>query len=268
VDNSSQQVESAYAHLRSCERDDARIAATARLILTIFDDFYAQLCAYPFKAKRAFETRDPHASIQISHERLGLYSQYISEHGPRILGAFPALANNADLWDTLDRLFMAMIVDRYEADTAFSFAHSLRRNIDHGLWKPVAYSFAPPSKRRANSMAAVYRRLCIDDHIDVDLILAALQMPQIATAFADLQGDACRILDKLHHDTTPTALDVCRAGRWAITTRQSATTMSVKWPFSMRSSKACAPAGNASAARRARRAPLRWDLHSRHARIT
>ena len=212
MDSTSRQVEKAYSHLVSSAREDARIAATARLILAIFDDFYAQLCEYPFKAKRAFESMDPHASIQISHERLGLYSRYISEHGPRILEAFPALANNAALWDTLDRLFTAMIVDRYEADIAFSFAHSLRRNIDHGLWKPVAYSFPPPSKRRANSMASVYHRLPISDHIDVDLILKALQFAHIARPFRDLQGDACRIVEKLHHDQKPTALDVIEAG--------------------------------------------------------
>jgi len=212
VDKPSGQVEKAYAHLISSARDDGRIAATARLILAIFDDFYAKLCEYPFRAKQAFETMDTHASIEISHERLGLYSRYIAEHGPRIVAAFPALADNQAIWDTLDRLFVAMIVDRYEADIAFSFAHSLRRNIGHGLWRPVAYSFPPPSKRRANSMAAVYRRLPVNDSIDVDLILTALQIPHIAVPFKDLQGDACRILDRLNHDVTPTALDVVEAG--------------------------------------------------------
>jgi isocitrate dehydrogenase kinase/phosphatase len=212
VDSTSQQIEKAYGHVISSAREDARIAATARLILAIHDDFYAQLCEYPFKAKRAFETMDTHASIQISHERLDLYSRYISEHGPRILEAFPALANNAAIWDTLDRLFVAMIVDRYEADIAFIFAHSLRRNIDHGLWKPVAYSFPPPSKRRANSMASAHRRLHVNGNPDTDLILTALQFANISTPFRDLQGDACRILEKLAFDTTPTALDVIEAG--------------------------------------------------------
>jgi isocitrate dehydrogenase kinase/phosphatase len=209
-------LEKAYGHLISSARDDGRIAATARLILAIFDDFYARLCEYPFRAKLAFETMDTHASIEISHQRLGLYSRYISEHGPRIVAAFPALANNQAIWDTLDRLFVVMIVDRYEADIAFSFAHSLRRNIDHGLWRPVAYSFPPPSKRRAHSMAAVHRRLPVNEHIDVDLILMALQMPHLSVPFRDLQGDACRILDRLHDalpaGARPSALDVVEAG--------------------------------------------------------
>jgi hypothetical protein len=79
----------------ACADEHERIAAAAHLILAIFDDFYAQLCEYPYRAKRAFETMDPHASIQISKERLGLYSRYIAEHGPKILAAFPALASNS-----------------------------------------------------------------------------------------------------------------------------------------------------------------------------
>jgi isocitrate dehydrogenase kinase/phosphatase len=212
MDSTSQQLEKAYSQLASA-RDDGRIAATARLILAIFDDFYAELCEYPYRAKLAFETMDPHASIRISRERLGLYSRYISEHGPRILKAFPALANNAGIWDTLDRLFVAMIVDRYEADIAFSFVHSLRRNIDHGLWKPVAYSFPPPSKRRAYSMAAVHRRLPVNGRVDIDLILTALQMMHLAVPFRDLQGDASRILDRINeHALAPLALDIVEAG--------------------------------------------------------
>jgi isocitrate dehydrogenase kinase/phosphatase len=219
VDNTPSQVEKAYRQLIDASGDDGRIAATARLILAIFDDFYAQLCEYPYRAKRAFETMDTHASIRISRERLGLYSRYISEHGPRILAAFPALANNAAIWDTLDRLFVAMIFDRYEADIAFSFVHSLRRNIDHGLWKPVAYSFPPPSKRRAYSMAAVHRRLPVNDRIDIDLVLTALQMLHLSVPFRDLRGDAGRILERLNgifHQgdaaARPAALDVVEAG--------------------------------------------------------
>jgi isocitrate dehydrogenase kinase/phosphatase len=163
---------------------------------------------------------DPHASIRISKERLGLYSRYIAEHGPKVHAAFPALSNNSVYWDELDQLFVAMIVDRYEADTAFSFAHSLRRNIDHGIWRPVAYSFPPPSKRRADSMAAVHRRLPVRDRIDVALLSSVLQVPGFAVPFRDLTGDAERVrqrVEQLLHGNTatiarPVWLDVVEAG--------------------------------------------------------
>jgi isocitrate dehydrogenase kinase/phosphatase len=210
----------AYAGLAACADEHERIAATAHLILAIFDDFYAQLCEYPYRAKRAFETMDTHASIQISQERLGLYSRYIAEHGPKILAAFPALSNNSRYWDELDQLFVAMIVDRYEADTAFSFAHSLRRNIDHGIWQPVAYSFPPPSKRRAYSMAAVHRRLPVPGRIDAALLASVLQVPGFSVAFRDLQGDAEKMRQRLEEllyrnaaaTAVPVWLDVVEAG--------------------------------------------------------
>ena len=86
-----------------------------------------------------------------------------------------------------------MIVDRYEADTAFSFAHSLRRNICHEIWRPVAYSFPPPSKLRAFSMASVHRRLPVQGRIDAELVAIALRVPGFSVPFRDLKGDAQRI---------------------------------------------------------------------------
>lgn len=212
-------VQRAYQRLAN-ERDaQARIHATALLILAIYEDFYRQLCEYPHRAKHAFETMDPHAAIRISKERLGLYSRYIAEHGPRIVAVHPALRSDAALWDALDRLFMAMIVDRYDADIAFSFAHSIRRNIGQELWRPVAYSFPPPSKLRADSMASVHRRLRVNGRIERELLCAALEVPGFAVPFRDLEGDAQKILnrvDELLCDTPnpvpALALDVIEAG--------------------------------------------------------
>jgi isocitrate dehydrogenase kinase/phosphatase len=212
-------VEEAYSKLAGHLDYEGRIAMTARLILAVYDDFYSQLCEYPHRAQRAFETMDPHASIRISQERLGLYSRYISEHGPRIHLAFPELATDSAAWEALDRLFMAMIVDRYDADIAFSFAHSIRRNIGHGLWKPVAYSFPPPSKLRAYSMASVHRRLRVRGRVDAALLCSALQTLNFSVPFRDLQGDAQKILERvesllrsLPDVASPFALDVIDAG--------------------------------------------------------
>src|SRR6202142_2777525 len=212
-------VDAAYARLRACGDAGERIEAAAWLLLIIFDEFYGLLCEYPYRAKCAFETMDPHASIRISKERLGLYSHYIAEHGPRVLAAFPALADDSKIWDALDKLFVAMIADRYEADIAFSFAHSIRRNISHEIWRPVAYSFPPPSKLRAFSMAAVHRRLPVQGRIDAELVASALRVPGFSVPFRDLMGDSQRIVKRLERllygapdVPAPTALEVVDAG--------------------------------------------------------
>jgi isocitrate dehydrogenase kinase/phosphatase len=211
-------IELGYDRLAACRDDGARVRATTVLILAIFDDFHNLLCEYPYRAKRAFELRDPHASVQISKERLGLYSRYIAEHGPRLLGACPALARESSLWESIDRLFVAMIVDRYEADTAFSFAHSLRRNICQEIWRPVAYSFPPPSKLRAFSMASVHRRIIVPERLDTALIVSFLTIPEFSVPWRSLASDAQRIVEQvtpLLYETQaapPVALDVIEAG--------------------------------------------------------
>jgi isocitrate dehydrogenase kinase/phosphatase len=212
-------VEAGYTRLAATTNRGAQVGVAAQLILAIYDDFYRQLCAYPHRAQRAFETMDPHASIQISRERLGLYSRYIAEHGPKILAAFSALAGDSAQWDALDRVFTAMIVDRYDADIAFSFAHSIRRNIEGGMWRPVAYSFPPPSKLRAFSMASVHRRLRVQNGVDAELLRTALLVPNFAVPFRNLQQDAEKILERIRRvldagpDASPVAaLDVVEAG--------------------------------------------------------
>ncbi len=212
-------VERAYRRVETRADDRERIAATAELILAIHDEFYRLLCEYPYRAKYAFEAMDTHASIRISKERLELYSRYITEHGPRMRAAFPALAVDSTLWDAVDRLFAPMIVDRYEADIAFSFAHSMRRNISNEDWRPVAYSFPPASKRRAFSMAAVHRRLPVPGRIDAELVAGALRVPEFSVPFRDLNGDAQRIIERLGQllghppgAPLPIALDIVEAG--------------------------------------------------------
>jgi isocitrate dehydrogenase kinase/phosphatase len=212
-------IERAFARLAACSDYVDRITATAKLILAVFDEFYRELCECPYWAQCAFEIMDPHLSIRISRERLGLYSRYISEYAPLIGEAFPELAEDSGAWDSMDPLFCAMIVNRYEADIAFSFAHSLRRLIVRDLWKPVAYSFPRPSKFRAMSLASVHRRLPVHGRVDVELLCTALQVPDFTVRFRDLRGDAARVLERLERQLCrtdgaawPVALDVVEAG--------------------------------------------------------
>src|SRR3984957_7372007 len=95
-------IQRGYVRLAACRDDGARVRATTVLILAIFDDFYSLFCEYPYRAKRAFVLRDPHASVQISRERLGLYSRYITEHGLRLLCAFTGLDREDFLLASID----------------------------------------------------------------------------------------------------------------------------------------------------------------------
>ena len=52
-------VERAYAALQGCGDAAARIAAAARLILAIFDDFYSLLCEYPVPSEVRVRAHGP-----------------------------------------------------------------------------------------------------------------------------------------------------------------------------------------------------------------
>jgi isocitrate dehydrogenase kinase/phosphatase len=87
------------------------------------------------------------------------------------------------------------------------------------MWRPVAYSFPPPSKLRAFSMASVHRRLRVHNGVDAGLLRTALLVPNFAVPFRNLQHDAEKILERIRRvldagaDASPvSALDVVEAG--------------------------------------------------------
>ncbi len=213
-------IECRYAALRACAGEDDPAEATAGLILAIFDQFYRELCAYPYRAKHAFETIDPQASLRISKERLGLYSAYVADHGPRIKASYPRLVSDESMWDRIDRSYLAMIEGRYEADIAFSFIHSIRRNIASGEWKPVEYSFTHAGARSRTPGDRVYRRLPVRGRIDADLMLEVLRTKGFSVPFRDERGDAGRIAERINAligsgqfgTAAPEALEVVEAG--------------------------------------------------------
>ncbi|MBX2881418.1 MAG: bifunctional isocitrate dehydrogenase kinase/phosphatase [Granulosicoccus sp.] len=217
---SSMAVLQLYEQLKVDDPPQVRINVCARLILAVFDDFYEELCEYPFRAQRAFENMDPQASLQISRDRLSLYSDYIVVHGPRIREVYPELASDEALWEDLDTCYRPLIAARYEADIAFGFAHSIRRNIHHGIWRPVAYVFSRPVRNRAMSMAAAHQRFELEAGLDASTIVTALQIPRFKAPFRDLSGDteavAARwqsLCDEGEFDgELPVALDILEAG--------------------------------------------------------
>ena len=168
----------------------------ARLILAIFDDFYAEHSDCPYRAQRAFERMDPKASVALSHERLNLYSEYVLVHGQRIGEALPRLSREEELWEALDERYRTLIVARYEADIAFAFAQSIRRNVFHGLWRPVSYTFPRPVGNRARALASAHQRFELEHGIESSTLVAVLHAFRFRAPFRDLHGDVERILER------------------------------------------------------------------------
>ena len=94
-----------------------------------------------------------------AQERLGLYSRYIAEHGPKILAAFPGTRR--------ERLRLGRLGSTVHGDDRGPLRrrHRLQlRTLDPAQHRPRPVAagrlfFSAPSKLRADSMASVHRRL-------------------------------------------------------------------------------------------------------------
>lgn len=190
-------IEQAFGRLRESMDQDARTEAAAHVVLAIFDEFYRELVAYPERAREAFETRDPYESICLSRERLGLYSTMVAAWAPRLRDAWPELGNSGALWDEIEAYVLPLIESRYEADIAYSFMMSIKRNIFRGLWEPVEYRFSPPSEHRARSLDRAYRRFLFEGGPDVEIMREVLRVVGLRAPFRDEEGDARRIVERL-----------------------------------------------------------------------
>jgi isocitrate dehydrogenase kinase/phosphatase len=135
------------ADLQAAGSDRTRADALARVILAIFDDYYVRSRAIPFLAKRAFETRDWPAAVELSRERIAIYSVSIAKAVPILKLAIRENDPRTGFWSMVEESFAALVSPRYEADLALAYLGSIRRWVYDDQWEPIPYDFR---KRRAS----------------------------------------------------------------------------------------------------------------------
>ncbi len=184
--------------IASCRDEEERLELTARWILHEFDAYYVASRRIPDLARQAFERRDPVASLELSQERLALYSDRIERLGPEVKAAFPDVAGREDLWPRIEAQYLPWIEGRYAADLAYAFFHSVRRRIYQGEWKPVAYAFAGsgPARRRAGPDVRLAHPL--DGRLDEATVDRVLAIPAFSVPFRDRAGDAALIAARVN----------------------------------------------------------------------
>ena len=167
----------------------ARIMLAARMILTAFDEFYANSRAVPAMAKAAFEARDVARSVALSRRRLAYYAETIAELAGLLRQALPALRGDPALWSQIEETYMSLAAGRYEDDLATAFIHSTRRVMFADEWTPVAYSYG-----RAAHGAGPVREILIDHPLGrrrlSSLIADILKRARFRAPFRDLKSNA------------------------------------------------------------------------------
>jgi isocitrate dehydrogenase kinase/phosphatase len=189
-----------YAALIACATEEAgKIKLAARWILQEFDDYFMASRQIPKFAKEAFEQRDPRRSLALSKQRLFMYIEGVLAFRPQLKKAFPELADNEPLWSKVEKHYMSLIHERYEADLAFAYIHSVRRKIYREEWTPVAYDFSEWRPRRADVRARVYRTFAGGARISTDTVSEILKIPGFATPYRNFTEEAALVAERINN---------------------------------------------------------------------
>ncbi|MEQ1713623.1 MAG: isocitrate dehydrogenase kinase/phosphatase AceK regulatory subunit, partial [Hyphomicrobium sp.] len=178
------------------ERDRGeRTRIVAEILMAVFNDYYARSRRMPFLAKEAFETRNWPAVLDLSRERLLIYSQSVSKVGPAIRAGCPELSSDESFWTDVETQYVGMIRGRYEADLAFAFLNSMRRKVYADEWKPVEYSHGRAAAPSASLSEPVVRMFQASTPIPAESVLRMLKIPKFTVGWRDLEGDAARVAE-------------------------------------------------------------------------
>ena len=172
---------------------DKRIKLVAHQIVKTFDVYYIESRAIPYAAQAAFEHERHETTVQLSKQRLSMYSESIATVARQIQSTEPSLASDEERWQQVEAEYWSLISGRYEADLAYAYANSVRRVIFQDEWRPVDYAFRDPTKMPPGLIEEVYLAFPAAAMLETDTVREVLRIPRFNRAFEDLERDAERV---------------------------------------------------------------------------
>jgi len=179
-------------------RREDRIRITADWILSQYEQFYREFLEVPYRAREAFEQQNHGVSIWLSRYRLSLYSDYIHRMGAYLKAIQPNISTDANFLNQLETHFWRVVEDRYEADVAYAFMHSIRRMVYRDEWKPVEYSFWDAKEGSDQYPSEFLRQYEVGDQPDAELMREILQLPGFSAPYRDIAGDSEAITRRIN----------------------------------------------------------------------
>ncbi|MCP4336106.1 MAG: bifunctional isocitrate dehydrogenase kinase/phosphatase [Gammaproteobacteria bacterium] len=193
------QAQFTFRMIGASRRED-RIRITADWILAQYEQFYRDFLEVPYRAREAFEQQNHGVSIWLSRHRLSLYSDYIHRMSAYLKAVQPSISTDANFLEQLETQFWRVVEDRYEADVAYAFMHSIRRMVYRDEWKPVGYSFWDAREESGQYPSELLRQYEVSDQPVVESIREILQLPGFSVPYRDIDGDSeaiTRRIDRL-----------------------------------------------------------------------
>lgn len=193
-----------------------RAGVLAEVILAVFDEYYARSRAIPALAKAAFEARDWPRAVELSQERIAIFSISVTEAVATLGLAIRAADRVGPFWPQVEAAFAPLVAGRYEADLALAFLASIRRQIYQDSWVPVAYDQLAGRTRRGRP--GFLHEIACGGRMTAEVVRTVLDLPGIAAPFRDVADDAAvvaaRVNAELGLDEDPSLerLEMVRAG--------------------------------------------------------
>jgi isocitrate dehydrogenase kinase/phosphatase len=181
-------VAAGLAALGAARSQAEKTETLAAIILAAFDDYYTRSRRIPWLAKDAFERREWKRAIELSQERLAIFSVSLSKIMPVLELVVPhgERGKREAIWRGIDEIFRAKISDRYETDLALAYLAAIRRSLFAELWTPLSAEdmslHLPP--------ADIVRAIPVTETVTAEIIERILAVPGIDAPFRDLAGDA------------------------------------------------------------------------------
>lgn len=199
-----------------------RAERIARVILTLFDNYYVRSRKIPFAYKRHFETRDWPQTFKLSKERLGIYSRYLNALLGLLNACWPRdIPDQQGFWVEVEAAFLDFIHRRYEADLAFAFLRSTRRLLRQGEWAPVAYFAGRDADGPDYEIGHdVTRTFPVSGRVSAGAMAHVLRVPALDAPYRDIHADAALLAQRINAELdrrgaivdNPCALEVINAG--------------------------------------------------------
>ncbi len=163
-----------------------RVEIVAQATAHAFDAYYAESRAVPRRVQAAFEARRWPEILELSRFRLNRFSIEVDRLAAELKANCPELKRDEAFWRALEKRYVALISGRYEADLAFAFLMSLRRELFEDSWKPIALDAAGALR----SKGVALRRFSGSMPVRAADVDGWLEIGRLSANWRDRKGDA------------------------------------------------------------------------------
>lgn len=189
------------AEFENAEADADKASVLASIIYETFNDYYVRSRKIPWLVKQAFETRDWPASIALSQERIGIFSDSVFKTVEVLKQAIQEMDSRAGFWDKVEISFRLLVAGNYETDLALAYLSAIRRVVYQNRWVPVDYERGTMGHAK-NQFLEFFE---IDGKATADLVKKIFSVPDIDAPFKDMDKDAERVAERINEELEITA---------------------------------------------------------------